>query len=421
MSKIDTFDCKFEFPVLNESKTTQQSADGNPLVYLDSAATTQKPQSVIDSVTSFLSHSYGTVHRGAYALSVKASDKYEAVREQVAKYVGGGVLPSQVVFTRGTTESINLLASGCAQFLFDQDSRIVVSAAEHHANLVPWQQAALKSNCEIGYIPLKGNFHPSEMILDLEKAQKIINSRTKLVSLAHVGNVLGQVNPVGEIVALAQKVGAKVVLDCAQSASCFPLDWLNKGVDALAFSGHKVFGPSGVGVLIMSQDWMKKMPPLLFGGGMISNVTLEESTFAEGPAKFEAGTPPITEVIGLGAALSWVEEKGRSNIHSHSAALALEFRQILANTAGVQLFGPNTGQESIVAFRIEDTHAHDAATILDSHNIAVRAGHHCAWPLIRSLKVDALLRASFSAYSTQNDVIVASKAIQRISESGHKS
>ena len=411
-TRVESTSHRSDFPIFEN--TLRKT--GRPLVYLDSAATTQKPRLVIDAVHNFLSEEYGTVHRGAYGLSIKASERYEDVRAQVARFVGGGVEPGQVIFTRGTTESLNVLANGLANSSLKEQDRIVVTAAEHHANLVPWQQAALRVNCEIGYIPLVGSEKCSDMVLDLERAQRLINARTKIVALAHVGNVLGQVNPVPEVVAMAGKVGAKVVLDCAQSATGFDLDWLGKGADALAFSGHKVFGPSGVGVLVLSKEWMKSLPPFVFGGGMISDVTLEGSTFTEGPAKFEAGTPPITEVIGLGAALEWIESKGRSNIHHHAAGLAGSFRQGLADMADVEIFGPGSGLENVVPFRLKKVHAHDVATLLDASQVCVRAGHHCAWPLIRALGVDALLRASFSTYNDAQDVELALSAIQRISK-----
>jgi cysteine desulfurase/selenocysteine lyase len=402
---------RLEFPVF--AHNVRRCADGveRPLCYLDSAVSTHKPQKVIDKIVEFMSRDYGSVHRGAYQLSVRASDQYEAARARVARFIGSGVRAEQVVFTRGTTESLNLLAHGLTETRLTADKRIVIPAIEHHANFVPWQQAALKADCEIAYIPMCGT-SGSDLRLDLNAAAKLITSNTSIVSLAHVGNVLGQINPVQDIAALAKRVGALVILDCAQSMTCFsenPFDW---GVDAIAFSGHKLYGPTGIGVLVLRPELLTELPPLLTGGGMISNVTLEESTWTTGTAKLEAGTPPITEAVGLAAALDWLDDLGRSHIHEHASVLASKFAEKLEKIPGIQLFYPGTGNETIVSFRHAALHAHDLATILDGSNVAMRAGHHCAWPLVRQLGVDALVRASFAAYSDEDDIEQAIQAIK---------
>ncbi len=402
---------RLEFPVF--AHNVRRCADGveRPLCYLDSAVSTHKPQKVIDKIVEFMSRDYGSVHRGAYQLSVRASDQYEAARARVARFIGSGVRAEQVVFTRGTTESLNLLAHGLTETRLTADKRIVIPAIEHHANFVPWQQAALKADCEIAYIPMCGT-SGSDLRLDLNAAAKLITSNTSIVSLAHVGNVLGQINPVQDIAALAKRVGALVILDCAQSMTCFsenPFDW---GVDAIAFSGHKLYGPTGIGVLVLRPELLTELPPLLTGGGMISNVTLEESTWTTGTAKLEAGTPPITEAVGLAAALDWLDDVGRSHIHEHASVLASKFAEKLEKIPGIQLFYPGTGNETIVSFRHAALHAHDLATILDGSNVAMRAGHHCAWPLVRQLGVDALVRASFAAYSDEDDIEQAIGAIK---------
>jgi cysteine desulfurase / selenocysteine lyase len=404
-----------EFPVFEKHQRVSPSAGQGetlPLVYLDTAATAQKPLVVLRAMHSFLENDYGTVHRGAYELSISASQRYEEARTAVAKFIGQGVSRENIIFTRGTTESLNIVAQGLAQDFLTPDCRIVLPAIEHHANLVPWQQAALRSGCEIAYIPMEKPLE-GRLGLDLDKARKLINSRTKIVTLAYVGNVLGQVNPVAEIVNMAKEVGALVVLDCAQSAASFgtnPFDW---GVDAIAFSGHKLYGPTGIGVLALSERLMKILPPLLYGGGMISDVTLEGSQWTSGPAKFEAGTPPIAEAFGLQKALEWLSSLGRERVHAHVSALATAFRVGLAAFPEIDVFSPATGQESVVSFRHKSLHAHDLATLLDSFNVAMRAGHHCAWPLIRSLRVDALVRASFGVYSDFDDVEIALSAIKR--------
>jgi cysteine desulfurase/selenocysteine lyase len=400
-----------EFPIFAHNRRISADGHAQPLCYLDSAVSTQKPQCVIDSMSRFLERDYGSVHRGAYQLSIRASEKYEAARERVARFIGSGVKASQVVFTRGATESLNILAHGIGAFRLNSKSRIVIPAIEHHANFVPWQQAALQADCELAYLPLAGTTG-RELRLDLNAASKLITANTAVVALAHVGNVLGQVNPVRELTEMAKKVGALVILDCAQSLTCFsenPFDW---GVDAIAFSAHKLYGPTGIGVMVARPELLEAMPPLLTGGGMISGVTLEESHWAGGVAKFEAGTPPITEAIGLATALDWLEDLGRDRIHAHAAALAERFAERISSLKGIQLFYPSTGQETLVSFRHETLHAHDLATILDASNVAMRAGHHCAWPLVRILGVDALVRASFAAYSDIDDVDQAVEAIK---------
>lgn len=403
-----------EFPIFKHNERVCADGVRRPLCYLDSAVSTHKPVRVINALCEFLANDYGSVHRGAYQLSVRASDAYEAARARVARFIGSSVTPEQVIFTRGTTESINILAHGLAQTRLSPSRRIVVPEIEHHANLVPWQQAALEADCEIAYIPLKG-LSDSELCLDLNAASQLITANTTVVALAHVGNVLGQVNPVPQIVELAKKRGSLVILDCAQSMTCFadnPFDW---GVDAIAFSGHKLYGPTGIGVLVLRPSLLNELPPLITGGGMISSVTLEESRWAEGYTKFEAGTPPIAEAVALATALDWLEDVGRNEIHRHAAHLAQTFAEGLKANPDVEIFWPGTGSETIVSFRHKTLHAHDLATILDGRNVAVRAGHHCAWPLIRKLKVDALVRASFAAYSDVDDVEQALIAIKEAS------
>lgn len=394
---------RHEFPIFAATaRTDSETGQTQPLHYLDSGATTQKPRCVIRAVTEFLENSYGTVHRGAYRLSDEASGRYEGVRRLVAQLVGKNVNPRQVVFTRGTTESINLLAWSLGECRLTENSRIVLPAAEHHANLIPWQQAALRKNCEIAYISMQEG--ETQTNLDLDRAARLISPNTRIVALARVGNVLGQVNPLPEIAAMAHSVGAVVIVDAAQSISCFSDDLFALGADAVAFSGHKMYGPSGVGVLVARPELLEEMPPMMFGGGMIESVTLEGSTWAAPPTKFEAGTPPITEVIGLGAAIEWLEGIGRDTIHNHCARLTSQLLNALDSHKDIKVFSARTGRETVVSFRHKTIHAHDLATILDSHNIAVRAGHHCAWPLVRGLGIDALVRASFGAYSDMDDV-----------------
>jgi cysteine desulfurase/selenocysteine lyase len=402
---------RHEFPIFkNNEKQGPHSL--LPFVYLDSAASAQKPRVVIEAMTRHLEHDYGAVHRGAYGVSIRSSQMYENIRAQVAAFVGPSVQPEQVVFTKGTTESLNIVANGLAKEVLNEQDRIVTSVAEHHANLIPWQQAALGTNCELAYIPLCGT-QGHALRLDLAKAEKLMTKNTKVLTVASVGNVLGQKNPVLELMAMAKKRGAFVVLDCAQGLPCGDgEDVFSQGADAVALSSHKMYGPSGVGVLVMSPKLMGILPPLLFGGGMISQVSLEESSWATGPAKFEAGSPPVTEVVGLGAALAWIEKKGKKNIEAHCCFLAQLFLEELKKIKDLEIFAPETGQETLVSFRHHNIHAHDFATFLDASNIAMRAGQHCAWPLVQFLGKEALLRCSFGAYCDTDDVRAAIGALK---------
>ncbi len=384
-----------------------------PLSYLDTAATAQKPFAVINAMREYLERDYGTVHRGAYGLSARSSEMYESARSRIQSFLGPSAASDvEVIFTRGATESLNIIANGLGERFLDSDHRIVTTIAEHHANMVPWQQVAMRKDCELAYIPMIGK-KGFDLRLNLDTAQKLISSNTRVVALAHVGNVLGQENKVAEIAAMAKSVGAFVVLDAAQSIASFESDVFSLGVDAVAFSAHKMYGPSGIGVLAARRSLLSEIPPFLFGGGMISNVTLEESSWSDGPAKFEAGTPPIVEVAGLIAAVDWMNKVGRKRIHDHASRLAALFASQLREIPEVEIFSPGTGSETVIPFRHKRVHAHDLATILDSENVAVRAGHHCAWPLIRFLGVDALVRASFAAYSDEDDVEAAIRGVKK--------
>lgn len=407
-------DLKSQFPIfINNEKVLNGHI--RPLVYLDSAVSAHKPQCVIDAMRRNMEAEYGSVHRGAYGLSIQSSEMYENTRKKVAQFIGKTVSSSQVIFTKGTTESLNILAHGFLGDLLTENDRIVLPMAEHHANFIPWQQTALAKNCEIAYLSFSGK-SGKDLKLNLDEAKKLIDKKTKIVTLATMGNVLGQINPVAEIIAMAKEVGAYVFLDCAQSVTCLEDDYFAMGADAVSFSSHKLYGPTGLGILAMSKDLMEKLPPLLYGGGMISNVTLEESTWATGPAKFEAGTPPISEVAGLGAAIDWVNGVGRKNIHKHASELNSCFLERLHSLPDIEIFSPQTGDETLLSFRHKKFHAHDMVTVLDSFNVCMRAGHHCAWPLIRFLGVDALVRCSFAAYSDLEDVEAALEAIKSISK-----
>lgn len=401
-----------EFPIFRNNRRLISGIE-YPLTYLDSAVTTLKPQAVIDAMSYYLEHDYGSVHRGTYRLSQISSDLYEQVRAQVARFVGSSITPEQVIFTHGTTESLNIVANGFSHGILTESSRIVTSVLEHHANLVPWQQAALHSNCEISYIGVDpGETGP--ITLDLNQAERLITPNTKVVAFSLVGNILGQQQPVQELVALAKRYGAYVVVDCAQSIASIDDDLFAQGVDAIAFSGHKMYGPSGVGILVLTKDLAKLLPPFVFGGGMIASVALEGSSWAPCPAKFEAGTPPMTEVVGLGAAVSWLESINRKRLHEHMVPLANVFVEGLKKLPNIKILNSQDKNRAIVSFYHTRIHAHDFATALDASNIAMRAGKNCAWPLMKAFGVEALVRCSFGAYSDTDDVERALEAIQKI-------
>lgn len=408
-----------QFPIFSSHLNPRNHGNKMPpLRYLDSAATSQKPTAVINKMNEVMQSIYGPVHRGAYALSAESSRLYEYAREAVRDRYARSREVSEVIFTRGTTESLNILASGFGTKILNEKSRVVLPSAEHHANMVPWQQAVMMSDAEIAYIPLMGK-ESSQLTLDLEKAEKLITPNTTLVTLAHVGNVLGQVNDVAAIVKMAKKVGAWVVLDAAQSASTFFGDYFDFGVDAVVLSAHKIYGPTGIGALIAKRELLEILPPHQFGGGMISDVSLEGSRWAPIPQKFEAGSPAYVEAVGFGEAVRWLtnlnEQSGRK-VAEHGKNLAQKFADEVSKVNGIKVFYPQEGASGVVSFVHEKIHAHDFSTLLDSENIAVRAGHHCAWPLIRFLSVSALIRSSFSIYNDMDDVEALLAAIKNISK-----
>lgn len=383
-----------DFPLL------ARSAHGKPLVYLDSAATSQKPQHVLDTLDRCYRMHNANVHRGVYELAAEATDLYEAAREKTARFLGA---PSaqQIVFTRGTTESLNLVAFGYAMPRLQPGDEIVTTLAEHHSNLVPWQQVAKRTGARLTFLPLL-----PDGTLDLEAAEKWITSRTKLVTIAHVSNVLGTVHPIRHLADLAHRVGAAFVVDAAQSVPQRPVDVTALDCDFLAFSGHKAYGPTGVGVLYGKREMLKGTDPLLFGGEMIDRVELTDSTWKDAPWKLEAGTPPILQAIGLGAALDYLSEIGMDRIRRAAQDLTRYAYVSLADLEGIRIYGPGPGTErgDLLTFNLGDIHPHDIATVLDSEGIAVRAGHHCCQPTMRWLGVPATVRASFALYNTRADV-----------------
>ena len=365
--------------------------------YLDSTASTLTPQSVIDAICKYHSQYRANVHRGAYKASGQATDAYEQARDQVAQFIGAKT--GEIVFTMGTTHGLNMIAH-CMSSDLGPGDKVVVSRMEHHANLLPWQQLAKVKGFELAFIELDDDHQ-----IDLESAHEQITPNTKVVSIAHVSNVLGTIAPVKEIVALAKNVDAKVVLDAAQSVPHMVIDVTKLGVDALAFSGHKMCGPTGIGVVWARQEFLTQWSPYMVGGGMIRRVTDEDATWEDAPAKFEPGTPNISGAIGLGAAVEYLKSIGMNAIHAHEQALTQYFVAKLKEIPRVTIVGPVTGSRAgVVSFTLDGVHPHDAATALNAQGIAVRTGHHCAQPLMRKLGITGTIRASLYLYTSKEDI-----------------
>ena len=391
LAALDVETVRADFPILG------RTVHGRPLVYLDSAASSQKPRAVIDAITDYLSTHHANVHRGAHELSVEATDAYEDARAKVARFAGAGS-PEEIVFTRGTTEAINLVAYAWGQSLAAGDE-IVLTVMEHHSNLVPWQLLAGRTGARIKYATLT-----PEGRLDLDHLASLIGSATKLVGVTHVSNTLGVMNPVAEIAALAHEAGALCLVDGAQAAPHGAVDVQAAGCDFYAFSAHKMCGPTGIGALWGRLEELDAMPPFQGGGEMISEVRLEGSTWAPVPHKFEAGTPAIAEAVGFGAAVDYLEEVGLDAIRAHEADITRYALGRLAELDGLRIVGPTEDRPGVVSFTYGDIHPHDLATILDRRGVAIRAGHHCNQPLMDYLGVDATARASFYLYTSRAEI-----------------
>ena len=392
-------DIRAEFPGM-------VTGDGQPWHYLDTAATAQKPQAVIDAMTRALGADYATVHRGVYGRSAQMTLGYEAARRGVAAYMGAAS-EHEVVFVRGATEAINLVAASWGMTHIGEGDRIVLSTLEHHSNIVPWQMVAERTGAQIDVCPLTEDGR-----IDLGALEALLTPRTKLVALAHVSNVLGSVLDARAAADLAHSVGAKLLLDGCQAAPRMALDMAALDCDFYAFSGHKLYGPTGIGVLWAREDILDAMPPWQGGGAMIDRVTFDKTTYAPPPQRFEAGTPMITEAIALHAAIDYVAALGPDRLFAHEAALARQLRDALRTLNSVTLFGPEESA-GIVSFAIEGVHPHDLGTILDEENVAIRAGHHCAQPLMDHLGVPATARASFGLYSDESDIAALMRGIER--------
>jgi cysteine desulfurase / selenocysteine lyase len=387
-------DIRKQFPILD------QEVNGKPLVYLDSSATSQKPLQVIEAVEKYYREINSNVHRGVHTLGTRATDAYEGAREKVRKFINAKSI-QEVIFTRGTTTSLNTVAASYAAANVKEGDEIVITYMEHHSNIIPWQQVAKRTGAQLKYIPLQ-----EDGTISLDDVRATITSKTKVVSVMQVSNVLGVINPVKEIAKIAHENGAIMVVDGAQSAPHMKIDVQDLDCDFLAFSGHKMCAPTGIGVLYGKKHLLEKMEPIEFGGEMIDFVQLHESTWKELPWKFEGGTPIIAGAIGLGAAIDFLTEVGLENIEEHEHKLAAYALDKMSKVEGMTIYGPLDAAKraGLITFNLNDVHPHDVATVLDAEGIAVRAGHHCAQPLMRWLKASATARASFYLYNTEEDI-----------------
>lgn len=392
-----------DFPALH------QNVGNKPLVYLDNAATTQRPQAVIDSLDHFYRCDNANVHRGLHALSMRATDAYEGARTRVARFLNAAA-PEEIIFTRGTTESINLVAASWATANLRAGDVIMLTEMEHHSNLVPWQLAAKRTGATLRFLPVTGD----EGQLDLSQLDRLLTPEVKLFAFTHVSNTLGTINPVADLCARARKVGAITVVDGAQSIGHLPVDVRALGCDFFAFSGHKMGGPTGIGGLYGRRELLDAMPPWQGGGGMINHVDFLESRWKPSPERFEAGTPNIADAIALGAACDYLDELGRDRIAAHDRELAELAHARLSALPGIRLLGPARGRSSLVSFAFTDIHAHDIVTFADEDGVALRGGHHCNQPLMRKLGLTGTTRASFYVYNEASDIEALVASMERI-------
>ena len=399
----DVYKIREDFPILS------RNVYGKPLVYLDNGATTQKPRQVIEAITNEYYSVNANVHRGVHFLSQQATELHEGSRETVRRFINARSA-NEIVFTRGTTESINLLASSFGEKFMSEGDEVIVSTMEHHSNIVPWQLLAQRKGIKLRVIPITDK---GEIILDDYKA--LFNDRTKIVSIAHVSNVLGTVNPVSEVISIAHEHGVPVMIDGAQSAPHMKIDVQALDCDFFAFSGHKIYGPTGVGVLYGKERWLEQMPPYQGGGEMIKNVSFEHTTYNELPYKFEAGTPDYVATTGLAAALDYVSALGMDNIEEHERQLTQYAMKRMSEIDGMRFFGESEHKDAVISFLVGNIHHLDMGTLLDRLGIAVRTGHHCAEPLMHRYGIEGTVRASFALYNTKEEVDALVAGIERVS------
>lgn len=406
--RIDFSVYKKDFPIFE-----RKVRGGHSLVYLDSGATSQKPNSVIEAEINFYRNINAAVHRGAHLLAEEASEAYESARANVANFIGAN--PAEVIFTKSATESLNVLAysfgNSNSGIHIGKGDEIVVTELEHHANLIPWQQLAKRTGAKIRWFNVSENGR-----IDLSNIADLISSKCKLVAITHQSNVLGTILPIDEILTAARKVGALVILDACQSAPHFQIDVKKLGVDFLTFSGHKMLGPTGVGVLWGRLDLLEKLEPAIFGGSMVDSVTMESATWAEVPRKFEAGVPNMAQAVGLSAAINYLRNIGMQNIELHEKALTKKLLEGLSQISGIEVIGPTElkNRGGVVSFTVDGVHPHDVGQVLDQFGIAVRTGHHCAWPLMKRLGLVGTTRASLHLYNDENDINRLFEGIEKV-------
>lgn len=391
-----------DFPALD------QQVHGHRLAYLDNAASTQKPQAVIDALANFYSHDYANVHRGLHVLSQRATAAYEGARDKVASFINAGAR-EQIVFTRGTTDAINLVAHSFPVDGLQPGDEILISQAAHHSNIVPWQLACEAAGAKTVAVPVNDAAE-----LDVEQFKSLLSPRTRLVALGHISNATGTINPVAQLIDLAHAQDIPVLLDGAQATAHTPIDVQALGVDFYTFSGHKMFGPTGIGVLYAKSDLLEAMPPYQGGGDMIDTVTLEGSTWAEPPAKFEAGTPNIAGAVGLGAAIDYLQQFDLNTIAAHEHTLLEAATAQLADIPGLRIIGTAHAKSAIISFVMDGAHPQDIGTLLDQNGVAVRTGHHCAMPLMQRFGVAGTARASFALYNDMQDVEALANGLHKI-------
>lgn len=395
-----------DFPILS------REVHGKPLVYLDNAATTQKPLCVLDAMRDEYLNENANVHRGVHYLSVQATDLHEQARETVRRFLNAESA-SEIVFTRGTTEGLNLIAATFSEAMMEPGDEVIVSVMEHHSNIVPWQLAARRKGIRLRVIPMT-----DDGMLDMEAYKSLFNEKTKIVSVAHVSNVLGTINPISDIVRIAHDNGVPCVVDGAQSAPHMKVDVQRLGCDFYVCSGHKMYGPTGIGVLYGKEEWLDRLPPYQGGGEMIDHVSFEKTTFEKPPLKFEAGTPDYIASHGLAVAIDYMERLGMDNIERHERELTAYALQRLSAIDGMHIYGPHDqlhSHDAVVSFNVGNIHHMDMGTLLDQLGIAVRTGHHCAQPLMDRLGVLGTVRASFALYNTKHEIDVLAEGIERVS------
>jgi len=392
-----------DFPILN------QEVHGHPLVYLDNAATSQKPRAVLEALIRYYERDNANVHRGIHELSNRATSAFEAARARAAKFINASSA-DEIVFTRGTTEAINLVAAAWGSKNIKPGDKILLTEMEHHSNIVPWQLLAERTGAKVCYLPITGE----EGLLDLDRFDEFLTPDVKLFAMVHISNSLGTVNPVAELCARARALGVTTLIDAAQSVGHVPVDVQAIDCDFLAFSGHKICGPTGIGVLYGRKEILEAMPPWQGGGEMILTCDYSRTTYKPAPHKFEAGTPDISGPIGLHAAMDYLDAIGREHIWQHDQELALHACEELSKLKGVRIFGPKTGRAGVVSFLLTDIHAHDVVTVADQWGVALRGGHHCTQPVMHKLGVESTARASFYFYNTRDEVDRFVKVVKEI-------